>query len=36
MDSGEDDMVRVILIVTIGTSVYYCIGYTLHKFFNDL
>jgi len=33
--SSEDDMIRVILIVTIGISFYYCVGYTLHKIFSD-
>ena len=30
---SEDDMIRVILIVSIGMSFYYCAGYTLQRMF---
>ncbi len=33
--SSEDDMIRVILIVSIGMSFYYCAGYTLHRIFTS-
>jgi len=33
--TSEDDMIQVILIVTIGMSFYYCAGYTLHKIFSE-
>jgi len=31
--NSEDDMIRVILIFSIGLSFYYCIGYIFHKIF---
>ena len=29
--TGEDDMIRVIVICTVGLSLYYCIGYIIHR-----
>ena len=34
-DKGEDDMIRVILIVTIGMIVYYCAEGFLQKIFSQ-
>ena len=31
--NSEDDMIRVMLIVSIGMSFYYCAGYTLQRIF---
>jgi len=34
-DKGEDDMIRVLLIVTIGMGIYYCAGELLQKIFSQ-